>query len=198
VDKETLMRMFSSEKSEYGTPQDKFNFLDGLFNFTLDACATEKNAKVDNFFSIEDDALSQDWEGVVFMNSPFGKSKKKCVAGCSKKLCDKRGFHLDEDVPGVKEWVLKAFCESEIKASTVLCVLPGRVDTAWFQVVWDHAHAVCFVRGRWKFEGADDPALFPIALVVFGDVNEKQLYGLQKLGNVNDLEDGDLYLYDRG
>ena len=47
--------IFSSKTDNWETPQDLFDELDREFHFTLDACATESNAKVARFFSPEDD-----------------------------------------------------------------------------------------------------------------------------------------------
>jgi len=62
---------FSSVSSEWDTPQDFFDKLNAQFDFTLDPCATEANAKCDKYFTPEDDGLSQSWKGhTVFVNPP--------------------------------------------------------------------------------------------------------------------------------
>ena len=57
---------FSSEKQTWETPKDFFDKVNNVFNFTLDACAEDTTAKVDNYFTVEDDALTKDWNGVVW------------------------------------------------------------------------------------------------------------------------------------
>ena len=54
-----------ASKKDYATPWDLFNVLNEEFHFTLDVCADEQNRKVDKYFSIKDDGLSQDWKGVA-------------------------------------------------------------------------------------------------------------------------------------
>ncbi|MEM0688369.1 DNA N-6-adenine-methyltransferase [Staphylococcus haemolyticus] len=69
---------FSSKSNEWTTPQYLFDELNEEFNFTLDPCATDENAKCSKYFTIEDDGLSKDWSNdVVFMNPPlkFGNGK---------------------------------------------------------------------------------------------------------------------------
>ena len=67
---------FSSQRQNWATPQDLFDELDNEFNFTIDVCAEKWNAKVDRFWSEEDDALEQDWSGErCFMNPPYGHCK---------------------------------------------------------------------------------------------------------------------------
>lgn len=66
--------MFSSKSNEWATPQDLFDKLNEEFNFTLDPCATDENAKCDRYCTIEEDGLKQSWKGeTVFCNPPYGK-----------------------------------------------------------------------------------------------------------------------------
>jgi site-specific DNA-methyltransferase (adenine-specific) len=55
--------LFSSESDLWATPQDFFDSYNKEFNFTLDVCATEENAKCKNFFTKEQDGLKQPWGG---------------------------------------------------------------------------------------------------------------------------------------
>lgn len=59
---------YSSEKHTWETPQDFFDKLNNIFNFTLDSCAEVETAKCSKFYTVEDDALQQDWKGVVWCN----------------------------------------------------------------------------------------------------------------------------------
>lgn len=66
--------LYSSENEVWETPQDLFNMLDDEFHFDIDVCATSENAKCSKFFPPPlDDGLSQDWQGVCWMNPPYGK-----------------------------------------------------------------------------------------------------------------------------
>ena len=42
---------FSSKTVEWSTPQEVFEELDKEFDFTLDPCATDENAKCDRYFT---------------------------------------------------------------------------------------------------------------------------------------------------
>lgn len=55
--------MFSSAKDDWETPQDLFDELDDEFHFALDAASSDLNAKCEKHYTIEDDGLSQSWEG---------------------------------------------------------------------------------------------------------------------------------------
>ena len=55
--------LISSESDEWATPQDLFDELDAEFNFNLDPCATEQNAKCEKFYTLQDNGLSHSWGG---------------------------------------------------------------------------------------------------------------------------------------
>ena len=130
--------MMSSNRQDWSTPWDFYTKLDAEFHFTLDACATAKNTKHPNYFSPEDDALTKNWTGIIFMNPPYGR--------------------------GIIKWVRKAYEEAQAGA-TVVCLLPARTDTAWFHDFCKKGD-ITFVRGRIKFSGAQ-AAPFPSMIVVF-------------------------------
>jgi len=68
---------FSSKKHDWETPWGLFNALDAEFNFTVDVCAEEHNAKLAHFFSPEDDGLSVDWGNhICWMNPPYGRDNQ--------------------------------------------------------------------------------------------------------------------------
>ncbi len=132
---------YSSATEEWSTPQEFYDQLDGEFHFTLDPCATVENAKCANFYTKEDDGLSKDWHGVVFMNPPYGRA--------------------------IKHWIKKAYEES-LKGATVVCLIPARTDTSyWHEYVIGGGAEVRFIKGRLKFGGHTNSAPFPSAVVVF-------------------------------
>ena len=66
------------------TPQDFFDFLNGIFRFDLDVCALPENAKCERFYTPEDDGLLQPWDGGVWCNPPYGKEIGKWVEKASR------------------------------------------------------------------------------------------------------------------
>lgn len=151
--------MFSSKTDDWATPQSLFEALDAVFHFTLDVCASAENAKCRAYFTEADDALSREWcdwrnhgADVCWMNPPYGR--------------------------GIYAWVKKAH-ESAQQGSTVVCLLPARTDTRWWQDFCLGANEVHFIRGRLKFGGATNAAPFPSAVVVFrpglGNVSWKEI-----------------------
>ena len=132
--------MFSSKTDVWATPDDFFAMLDKVFRFETDVCALPQNAKCENFFSPENDGLSQEWKGVCWMNPPYGRE--------------------------ISKWVEKAYKSAKANGATVVCLLPARVDTRWWHDYCAKGE-VHFVKGRLKFGGAKDSAPFPNAVVVF-------------------------------
>ena len=131
--------IMSSKTDVWATPPETFAALDREFGFTLDVCALPENAKCERYFTPADDGLSRPWEGVCWMNPPYGRT--------------------------IARWMAKAV-ESAAAGATVVCLVPARTDTAWW-----HDYAVKgeirFLRGRLKFGGAQQPAPFPSAVVIF-------------------------------
>lgn len=132
--------LFTSKTDQWETPQDFFDKLNTEFSFELDVCALPNNHKCEKYFSPDDNGLEQEWTGTCWMNPPYGKN--------------------------IAQWVKKAYEEGQ-KGSTVVCLLPGRVDTRWF-------HDYCMkgeiriVKGRLKFGGSEWNAPFPNIVVIFG------------------------------
>lgn len=71
--------MFSSKTCEWETPIEFFKKYDAKYHFTLDVCATKENAKCEKFFTRDDDALTREWNGVCWMNPPYGREIGKWV-----------------------------------------------------------------------------------------------------------------------
>ena len=71
--------MKSSLTDLWATPEYLFKELDREFHFTLDVCADETNHKCERYFSKEIDGLSQPWDGVCWMNPPYGREIGKWV-----------------------------------------------------------------------------------------------------------------------
>lgn len=130
---------FSSKTDNWATPADFYDRLNAVFDFTLDPCASDDNAKCKRYFTERVDGLSQSWDGErVLMNPPYGRE--------------------------IGLWVKKA---SEAK-SLVVCLVPARTDTRWWHdYVVAGGGQVTYLKGRLKFGGVSTPAPFPSALVMY-------------------------------
>lgn len=141
-------KLFTSQYDNWGTPPEVFVPLEKEFGpFDLDAAAAKENAKAPRFFSIEDNGLSKEWTGRVFLNPPYGKD--------------------------IGNWMQKAYYAAyEGTASVVVCVVPARVDTAWWHDWVVGRGEVRFLRGRVRFLAPGgglkmSSAPFPTAIVVY-------------------------------
>lgn len=129
-----------SNTAEWATPQTFFDQLDAEFGFTLDVAAQSWNAKCPRYFTEEQDGLAQVWDGVCWCNPPYGKV--------------------------IAAWMAKA-AQSAQEGATVVCLVPARTDTKWWQRYCVPPVEVRFVAGRLTFGGATNPAPFPNAVVIF-------------------------------
>ena len=64
---------YSSADPTWETPADLFAVLDKEFGFELDVCAQPATAKCGHYFTPEINGLAQVWQGVCFMNPPYGR-----------------------------------------------------------------------------------------------------------------------------
>ena len=135
--------MFSSKTDLWSTPIDFYNQLDKEFNFNLDPCANEDNAKCDNYFTELQDGLLQDWKGnVVFCNPPYGTV--------------------------LKHWVKKCHDEGQDHNTTVVMLIPARTDTRYFHdYIYHKAKEIRFIKGRLKFGDSKNSAPFPSMVVIY-------------------------------
>ena len=132
--------MFSSETDMWATPQNFFDKLDAFFRFELDVCATSENSKCRKYFTETDDGLKKDWFGTVWMNPPYGRE--------------------------IGKWVARAYAQSRLHGSTIVCLLPARTDTKWWHDYCIKGE-ITFIKGRLKFGDAKNSAPFPSAVVIF-------------------------------
>lgn len=192
----------SSKETTWETPDELFDFLNMFFQFDMDVAATEDNAKVSNFISPEEDTFKTPWLGTCWMNPPYGKPERACPkdrSKCKKKKCKDRGYHIDENVPGVGDFArLLAERVEDPDVDQAVILLPARVDTDWFKVVWEKAELILFIEGRLSFrlpDGARDPAPFPSAIAVFGNRPADNIFEeLTAWGTIIDPQHGGIML----
>lgn len=119
--------MFSSKNMAWDTPQDFFDKMNKIYNFTCDVCATPKSAKCKKYYTIETDGLKQSWEGICWMNPPYGNQQGK--------------------------WIKKAYDETRNPGTIVVALLPARTDTQRFHTYIYKKENVTteFLKGRLTF-----------------------------------------------
>ncbi|MBD8663048.1 adenine methyltransferase [Rhizobium sp. CFBP 8752] len=141
----------SSKTDDWATPQHVFDKLDAEFGFKLDVCADDDNAKADDYYTVVEDGLVQDWCGFgpVWMNSPYGRT--------------------------IGKWIKKAY-ETAQRGHTVVCLLPSRTDTSWWHRYCAKSDDIRFVSGRIAFGDGTGRAPFPSVVVDFDGKCQRQRY----------------------
>ncbi len=133
--------LYSSQKTDWETPQALYDVLDEEFRFALDVCATSDNAKCKKYISPEKDGLRENWgNGPVWMNPPYGRE--------------------------IREWVKKAYEEGQ-RGCDCVCLLPVRSDTRWWHEYVMRAKEIRLLSRRLSFCGSSNKAPFSAAIVVF-------------------------------
>lgn len=149
---------FSNKSDEWETPTDLFLKLSEEFGpFHCDVAATNKNRKVAKFFSLENDALLNDWEAKNWCNPPYSLVKAFCR---------------------------KAMQEQK-KGNLTVMLIPARTDTVFFHdYIYNKPNVeIRFLRGRLRFitpdgsllrKGASNSAPFPSMVVIFRPCERKE------------------------
>lgn len=115
------------------TPPGIYGFANERWGpFTLDAAASEWNAKCPRFFSEADNALSpeSEWTGRVWCNPPW------------------------ESKPGILPFVERAVESVFVveSAELVVMLLPTRTGSAWYLDLAERYARIVPIRGRVKFD----------------------------------------------
>lgn len=162
---------YSSETPEHYTPDVIIEATCAVMGgIDLDPCSNSHESPrvpAGQYYTAADDGLTQYWSGRVYMNPPYGREIGAWVA----KLVES---YTNGDV---SEWV---------------ALVPGRVDTEWWQCLTAASVFVCFVDGRLTFVGNDAPAPFPSAVVYAGENFDKFYYTFAELGPIWKLVDPQL------
>lgn len=144
MNKNDMNVLFSSKSDNWATPQWLFDKLNKTYNFTLDPCASQDNAKCSKFYTEEDNGLTKSFQNeTVFINPPYSNTY---------------------------EWVKKAYHEAFSSGTTSVLLVPARVDSRWFyEFCFDPfvCKSITFIRGRLKFGNSKNSAPFPSIIIEF-------------------------------
>lgn len=124
-----------------------------LGKFDLDPCTPVKppfvHAKIN--FNLNDNGLSKEWFGRVYMNPPYGK--------------------------GMEIWMEKL----KIHGNGIALIFARTETKLFFNHIWNDAHAILFVKGRIKFYNIDgEQKGTPGAPSVFIAYGEENAIALEK------------------
>ena len=137
---------FKSDSIEYSTPLKIVEPLIKEFNLTKDVCASASNHKLPDYWTKDDNALSQFWEGNCWMNPPFSRDLNK--------------------------WVKKACEDAERFGGTKVCLVPVRSNTKWWAEVSPKAE-IRFINGEVNFNDEERGLWLPMCIMIFGEAADK-------------------------
>jgi len=101
----------------------------GQFDLDPASCAAaQETVQSSRFFTVDDDGLVQDWCGTVWLNPPYAG---KLVAAFAAKMLDQ----ID--------------CGN---VTAAIMLTNAYTETSWFHNLTNASNALCFTRGRIKFE----------------------------------------------
>lgn len=143
--------IYSSRTEHWGTPPNLFAALNAIYNFQLDAAASDQNALCPHYFTPKQNALLQDWStyGRVWLNPPYGRT--------------------------IGQWMEKTYEQSR-KGCIIVALVPARTDTRWWhEFVVDKA-GITFLKGRLKYVdhvgNQTGSAPFPSAILTYPIISE--------------------------
>jgi len=150
--------LMTSKSVEHYTPLPILKLVAAaLGGITLDPCADlDKTVPADHHFTIEDDGLTQNWFGNVYMNPPYGRP--------------------------IKYWVEKLVDEyTHGDVERAIAFVPSRTDTKWMRMLSEYPR--CYLWGRITFGGNKNPAPFPSTMVYLGKATKRFVKQFETIGD---------------
>lgn len=151
----------SDTSDEYPTKPDLWRPIsDALGGFDVDpASGCESTPIADTCYTVEDDGLSQTWDGRVWLNPPFS---------------DKT------------QWYRKAVNELNAgNAEIVVALAPVDTSTQWYHNWFSQADVICWLEGRNWYESSGSPS-FNTMVGVFGEPPQELIRVLERKGVVTE------------
>lgn len=166
----------SDSSNEWGTPREIYGPFGNIFDgFDLDPCSGAEPQPIgETRYTKEDDGLSQEWFGDVWVNPPYSD-------------------------PG--SWLKKAVSEhNQDNTDRILMLLPARTNTNYFTKYVEQADLLCFVDHKVKFlkdgKKAPDYLPSPVSFVYFGEVDDDIKETLNEFGMVFNIDNDMVRLSD--
>jgi site-specific DNA-methyltransferase (adenine-specific) len=136
-----------NKQDEYGTPLDLLSKAMSNYKIfpSMDVCSNRANAKFSKFFTIDDNALRQEWNEDFFMNPPYSK---------------------------IKQFMHYAYAQHIKHNVSALVLTYAKTDTHWWHELIEGKAEVHFVQGRIKFNNelgqkTKYPAPYPSCWIIW-------------------------------
>ena len=151
--------------NEWYTPEEYINAARAVMErIDLDPASCEYANRIiqaDTYYTAEDDGLSKEWSGCVWMNPPY-------IGELIPLFCDKLKKHV---------------LNKDIEQAIVL--VNNATETAWFSTLVSIASAIVFSKGRIHYYTPDERTGTPLqgqAFIYIGDNSEKFLEKFSPFG----------------
>ena len=119
----------SNAKDNWQTPIRLYEYFNNLENFEWDLAADDKNHLAAKFYTEQDNALTQSWDGRCWLNPPYSM---------------------------IKEFANKAIEELRIRPKlSIHLLIPARTDTKYFHNLLPFTSELIMIKGRLKFINPD-------------------------------------------
>lgn len=114
--------------------------------------ANEMIVKAERYYSDDPlrSGLLNPWNGRVWMNHPFRKTERACKKACTKRICVKRGYCIEEDILGNEYWINKliwAYERGDVKQA--FCLTFASLSEGWFAPLLKYP--IGFIYGRLNY-----------------------------------------------
>jgi phage N-6-adenine-methyltransferase len=144
----------TKDSDEFTTPDHIFATLHAEFQFTIDAAATAENAKLDRWWTKEDDALKKSWAGRrVFCNPPYSRGNVKAFVLKALDECQVGGLSEDRE-----------------PCQLAVLLIPTYTERTWYAANRQHFETR-FIRGRLKFGGGATTARGNHMILIVRSIN---------------------------
>jgi hypothetical protein len=144
--------LHSSVKHDYVTPAWLVARIKEVFGpIVTDPCTSDSNpVGASKHYTENTDGLSKPWNGLTYVNPPYGRSILAWVNKCD-----------------TEYWGYPHSGRSD--KPEILLLLPSRTGTRWFDKARGSCGAAYFLLGRLTFVGAKDAAPFDSVLFYWGE-----------------------------
>lgn len=140
---------------DWGTPWPIFNRLHTEFNFSLDAAARADNTKLPRYI------------GPPGYSPPPGAPEPYALDGLKSPWAPHRVWCNPPYGRALPDWLDKARIEWRWAAPVIVLLTPARPDTRWWAIAANTCSEIRFIRRRIRFQGADQGAAFPSAVLIW-------------------------------
>ena len=155
----------NSGNNEWYTPKkyvDAARRVLGGIDLDPASCAyANETVQAERFFSVEDDGLTKEWRGRVWMNPPYNAES---VVKFTEKFVDEyEAGHINEGI----------------------VLVNNATETSWFVNMVNVASAIVFPRGRIRYESSTRESLAPLqgqAFLYFGENTDKFFEAFSEIG----------------